>query len=116
MRGLLGPGERFPIVRPPVHANSGAAVAAFAAAPPGEGDALRARLFAALWFDGRDIGDAAVIDELGGEPGATWSERASAWRGEWLGLERPLVPILMLPDGDISRGLGALARLAEVAA
>jgi predicted DsbA family dithiol-disulfide isomerase len=116
VRGLLDPAERFPIVRPPVHPNSGAAVAAFAATSPGEADAVRARLFAGLWFDGRDIGDAAVIHELVGEPGATGGERASGWREEWLGLERRLVPMLVLPDGDVSRGLGALARLAELAA
>jgi predicted DsbA family dithiol-disulfide isomerase len=116
VRGLLAPGERFPIVRPPVHPNSGAAVAAFAAAPPDEADALRARLFGALWFEGRDTGDAAVVQELGGEPGTTGNERASAWRAEWHGLERRLVPMLVLPDGYVSRGLGALARLAELTA
>jgi predicted DsbA family dithiol-disulfide isomerase len=115
VRGLLNPGERFPIVRPPVHPNSGAAVAAFAATSPSGADAVRARLFAGLWFDGRDIGDAAVIHELVGEPGATGVERALRWREEWLGLERRLVPMLVLPEGDVSRGLDALARLAQLA-
>jgi predicted DsbA family dithiol-disulfide isomerase len=115
VRGLLGPGERFPIERPPVHPNSGPAVAAFAAAPPNEADELRARLFAALWFEGRDTGEAEVIRALGGERDVTGDERASVWREEWLGLERRLVPMLVLPDGYVSRGLGALARLADLA-
>jgi hypothetical protein len=37
---------------------------------------------------------------------------ADEWRSAWLGLERRLVPMLVLPDGTVSRGLGALARLA----
>ena len=115
VRGVLRPNERFPIVRPPVHPNSGAAVAAFAATPPSEAGALRSRLFAALWFDGRDIGEPAVIGELRGDPSGRGDERASTWREEWLGLERRLVPMLVLPDGSVSRGLGALARLAELA-
>jgi 2-hydroxychromene-2-carboxylate isomerase len=115
VRGLLRPCERFPIVRPPVHPNSGAAVAAFAASPPDEADALRSRLFAALWFDGRDIGEPAAIGELGGEPTAAGGGRVSTWREQWLGLERRLVPMLVLPDGRVSRGLGALARLADLA-
>ncbi len=114
VRGLLRPGERFPIVRPPVHPNSGAAVAAFAATPPTGADALRSRLFGALWFDGRDIGEPAVIGDVGGAPSAGGDERAARWREEWLGLERRLVPMLVLPDGSVSRGLGALARLAEL--
>src|SRR5215216_6686553 len=85
VRGVLGSDEHFPIVRPPVHPNSGAAVAAFASASPGEADALRARLFAALWFDGHDIGEAAVIRELGAEPDAGGQERASGWREAWVG-------------------------------
>jgi predicted DsbA family dithiol-disulfide isomerase len=114
VRGLVRPGERFPIGRPPVHPNSGTAIAAFAAVPVTEADELRTRLFAALWFDGRDIGDPAVVAELGGAPGATGSERASGWREEWLGFDRRLVPMLVLPDGHVSRGLGALARLAAL--
>jgi hypothetical protein len=37
------------------------------------------------------------------------------WRDTWHGLERPMVPMLVLPDGYVSRGLGALARLADFA-
>jgi predicted DsbA family dithiol-disulfide isomerase len=111
--GLLRPGERFPIVRPPVHPNSGAAVAAFAAAPADEAPELRRRLFAALWFEGRDIGERAVIGDLGGDPHGG-AERVGTWRDGWEALDRRIVPMLVLPDGYVSRGLGALARLAEL--
>ncbi|MCI3949976.1 MAG: hypothetical protein K0R11_1910 [Acidimicrobiales bacterium] len=115
VRGLVLPRERFPIARPPVHPNSGGAVSAFAAASSSEADALRARLFAALWFEGRDIGEPAVVGALGGESGLTGGDRVSRWREEWLGLDRRLVPMLLLPGGHVSRGLGALTRLAELA-
>jgi hypothetical protein len=114
VRGLLQAGERFPIVRPPVHPNSSAAVAAFAATPPAVAGVLRRSLFAALWFEGRDIGEPGVIGELGGRIESGGDERVATWRDEWSRLERRLVPMLVLPDGYVSRGLGALARLAEL--
>ena len=73
VRGLLRPGEVFPISRPPVHPNSAASVAAFAASPPDRSHALRRRVFEALWFDGRDIGDRTVLAELGVHV-AVWSD------------------------------------------
>lgn len=42
------------------------------------------KLAAALWFDGRDIGDPAMV------------------------------PMLVLPGGDVVRGLDALARMADL--
>jgi predicted DsbA family dithiol-disulfide isomerase len=117
VRGLLRPDEAFTIRRPRVHPNTHAAVAAFAATPPEDSAAMRRRLFDALWVDGRDIGDEAVLRDLGAGDGARAGgrERAAAWRDEWLGLERHLVPMLVLPDGYVSRGLGALSRLADLA-
>jgi 2-hydroxychromene-2-carboxylate isomerase len=115
VRGLLGPAEVFPIRRPPVHPNTAGAVAAFAGAPEGEADGLRRRLFAALWFDGRDIGDPALVAALGGDVGADTRDRVSTWHAIWSGHDRRVVPMLVLPDGYVSRGLGALARLADLA-
>ncbi|KAA0235740.1 MAG: hypothetical protein JJLCMIEE_02068 [Acidimicrobiales bacterium] len=116
IRSLLRPGERFPIRRPPLRPNTRSAILAFAAAAPEHSDELRRALFAALWFDGRDTGARTVLDELGApvtdhDPAGV----AGAWRDAWLGLERVLVPMLVLPDGYVSRGLGALARLADLA-
>lgn len=116
VQGMLRPGESFPIRRPPVHPNTARAVAAFAAASDEGAHDLRRRLFAALWFDGRDTGDPTVVRELGGDTAGVAVPRVSTWRDAWLALERPLVPMLVLPNGYVSRGLGALARLADLAA
>ena len=113
VRGLVRPGEAFPIRRPPVRPNSGAAVAALAAAPPDRARELRHRLFGALWFEGRDIGDRAVLDDLGASADLD-AGLVEAWRDGWRSLERRVVPMLVLPDGYVSRGLGALGRLADL--
>jgi predicted DsbA family dithiol-disulfide isomerase len=114
--GLVRPGERFSMQRPLIHPNTAAAVAAFAGAGEDDADRLRRVLFAALWSEGRDIGDAVVLDHLveGGVHDGQGRERADRWREEWMRLDRRLVPMLVLPDGYVSRGLGALARLADL--
>jgi predicted DsbA family dithiol-disulfide isomerase len=112
--GLLRADETFPIRRPPVHPNSAAAVAVFAASPPDGSSQLRRSLFGALWFEGRDIGDRTVLAALGAEEGDD-TQRAAAWRAEWLRFDRRVVPMLVLPDGYVSCGLGALGRLADLA-
>lgn len=114
VRGLLRTAEVFPISPPPVHPNTATAVAAFADASPATSNGLRRRLFAALWFDGRDLGDPDVVEALRGELVRRPVPVATDWREAWLGLERPMVPMLVLPDGYVSRGLGALARLADL--
>lgn len=116
VRGLIRPGEDFSMLRPAVHPNTAAAIAAFAAAGPEEAHELRKRLFGALWSGGRDIGDPSVLSELA--PGTTdgeAEERVATWRDEWQLFDRRVVPMLVLPDGYVSRGLGALARLADLA-
>jgi hypothetical protein len=100
------------LVVPPVRSNTAAACAAFAAAGD-DADRLRRRLFAAVWVEGRNLGDPAELDRLD----AIGSDDATArrWQGEFEALPRPITPTLVLPDGYISRGLGALARLAALA-
>ena len=115
VRGLVRPAEAFPIVPPPVRPNTAAAVAAFADARPADTDRLRWRLFTALWFDGRDIGDHGLVADLAGQTSDPAVPLVTLWRDTWYGLERPMVPMLVLPDGYVSRGLGALARLADFA-
>jgi predicted DsbA family dithiol-disulfide isomerase len=114
VRRLLRDGERFTIRRPPVHPNTAAAVAAFAAELDGRRGELRRRLFEALWVDGLDIGDGTVLRGFGAVERDS-GPRVATWRDEWLALEQRLVPMLVLPDGYVSRGLGALARLADLA-
>ena len=36
------------------------------------------------------------------------------WRAAWQAATEPIVPVLVLADGYVSRGLGALARLAKL--
>ncbi len=112
IRGLLRPGEPYPARRPPVQPNTTAAVAGFYALQGEQADSLRAVLFDAYWVDGEDIGRRSVLDRLGCPAGAP-NERMRAWQAEWSGMERAMVPMMVLPDGKVSRGLGALTRLAE---
>ena len=87
--------------------------AAFAATPIADRPAVRDRLFAAHWSEGADLTEAATLARLG----ATTIDMATAarWREEWENLTDPIVPVMVLPDGYVSRGLGALARLAKLA-
>src|SRR5207302_5166618 len=101
------------LVVPPVRPNTAFASAVFAAAGGEEADSLRRLLFAAVWAEGRNIGDPAELDRLGtvGRDDAL----AGRWQGEFEALPRPITPTLVLPDGYVSRGLGVLARLADLA-
>jgi hypothetical protein len=102
--------ERLQLVVPPVRSNTAAACAAFAAAGK-DADRLRARLFAAVWAEGRNLSDAADLDRLGAVGRDDIAARR--WQDEFEALPQPITPTLVLPDGYVSRGLGALARLAE---
>ena len=104
---------RLHLVVPPVRSNTAASSAAFAAAHD-DVDRLRRRLFAAVWAEGLNIGDPAELDRLDavGRDDAI----ANRWQHEFEALPRPMTPTLVLPDGYVSRGLGALARLADLAA
>jgi len=104
---------RLRLVVPPVRSNTAAACAAFAAAGD-EADRFRRRLFAAVWAEGRNVGEPADLDSLGAVSRDDITARR--WQEEFEALPRPITPILVLPDGYISRGLGALARLAELVA
>ncbi len=104
---------RLRLVVPPVRSNTAAACAAFAAAGD-EADRFRRRLFAAVWAEGRNVGEPADLDSLGAVSRDDITARR--WQDEFEALPRPITPTLVLPDGYISRGLGALARLAELVA
>jgi hypothetical protein len=74
---------------------------------------MRRRLFAAVWAEGRNVGDPAELDRLGAT--RRNAEIARGWQHEFDALERPITPTLVLSDGYTSRGLGALSRLADLA-
>ena len=96
-----------------MRSTTGMASAAFAAA--GENaDRLRGRLFAAVWAEGRNLGNPAELRRLAANGrDATLARR---WQDAFTALPKPITPTLALPDGYVSRGLGALARLADLAA
>lgn len=99
---LLRPGERFELRLPEVRPNTAHASRVYAADPVPE---VRRRWFDWAWA-------------RSGEPDATDvdSETAARWQREWDATEKKMVPMLVLPDGYISRGLGALKRLADMIA
>jgi predicted DsbA family dithiol-disulfide isomerase len=105
---LLRTGESVVLNLPTVRPNTAQACHAYAALAPSERDAWRTRAFDALWTDGRTLGTAS-------ERGTNDESEADAWQREWMAFEKRMVPLLVLPDGYISRGLGALKRLADLA-
>ncbi|MBI5087676.1 MAG: DsbA family protein [Actinobacteria bacterium] len=113
IRGLLSAGEPDWLALPTRQVNTRLATAAFAGTPAPDRPAMRDRLFAAHWSEGADLTDDATLSRLG----ATTIDTATAaqWREEWTALTDPIVPVMVLPDGYVSRGLGALARLAKLA-
>jgi 2-hydroxychromene-2-carboxylate isomerase len=113
IRELSADDVRLVLTVPPVRSNTAAASAAFAAAGDGA-DEVRRLLFAAVWAEGRNVGDPAELDRLGvaGRDDAV----AGRWQSEFEALPKPITPSLVLPDGYVSRGLGALARLADLVA
>jgi predicted DsbA family dithiol-disulfide isomerase len=104
---------RLRLLVPSVRSNTAAASGALAAASD-DAHRLRRRLFAAVWSEGRNVGDSAELVRLGAV--ARDDAIAGRWQAEFEALPRPVTPTLVLPDGYISRGLGALARLAEFVA
>jgi hypothetical protein len=113
IRGLLSADEPDQLTLPARQPNTRLATAAYAATPTSDRPAMRDRLFAAHWSESADLTDDATRARLG----ATTIDTATAarWREEWENLTDPIVPVMVLPDGYVSRGLGALARLAKLA-
>jgi 2-hydroxychromene-2-carboxylate isomerase len=98
---------------PPVRSNTALASAALAAAGAGAGaTSLRQRLFTAVWVEGRNLSDTSELRRLGAD-GRDLAV-AGRWQEGFDTLPRPVTPSLVLPDGYVSRGLGALARLADL--
>jgi predicted DsbA family dithiol-disulfide isomerase len=109
IRDLLAPEERVQLVVPRVRSNTAAASAAFAAAP--DDDPLRRRLFAAVWTEARNVGDATELERL--DAVRRDDGRARRWQDEFDALAQPVTPSLVLPDGEVVPGIDALARLAR---
>jgi predicted DsbA family dithiol-disulfide isomerase len=112
VRGLLLTNETIELHVPTVRANTVAATESYAATTAPSRMQVRGELFRAYWQEGLNLGDPAALSAMG--LAASAPGMARAWREQWLALDRPLVPIMVLPDGYVSRGLGALARLGEL--
>jgi hypothetical protein len=109
IRGLLRPDETDRLRLPARQVNTALVVRRYAGTAPASRPAVREALFAAHWQHGEQIDDARVLDRLGAGPADV--EGADAWRTAWHEATEPIVPVLVLPDGYVSRGLGALSRL-----
>ncbi len=95
-----------------------------AATSPLDRQPLRTALFEAYWCDDLDLTDDAVVDGIVASVAGADAAHAAAgrrpavertvagWQREWEDLPRRIVPMMVLPSGEVSRGLGVLARLA----
>ncbi len=115
VRSLLAPGEVFPMLVPPRRSNTALASARFAGSPAGRAQRrLRRQIFRALWLRGQDISQPDLVGDV------VWPSADPAVAADWQrgfdALERPMTPSLVLPDGYVSRGLGALRRLQDLVA
>lgn len=102
--GLVTPADgRFRLRVPEVLPNTSTMCQAYAATPTAD---LRRKMFEAVWSDG--IAAGAVTPE-GTARQAEWQAVYEGWPDD-----KRIVPSLVLDDGYVSRGLGALKRLAEM--
>jgi predicted DsbA family dithiol-disulfide isomerase len=106
---------RLELAVPRDRSNTAAACEVFAGASTvAEADRLRRLFFSAVWQERRNI---SALDELAGLiEGGRDVTTAARWQREFDALPQPVTPTLVLPDGYVSRGLGALRRLADFVA
>jgi len=111
IRDLLVEGEVDRLRMPGRRINTRLATAAYAAIAESFRPVFREQLFVAYWTRGEGL-TGEVLERFGG--GRRDESTAARWRAEWLALPKPIVPMMVLPNGWVSRGLGSLARLAEM--
>ncbi len=112
IRELLIEGEADRLRIPDKRVNTRLVTAAYAATAEHLRPQLREALFAAYWTRGEDLTRSDVIERFGAKQRD--EHTAARWRTEWLAMEKPIVPVMVLPDEYVSRGLGALARLVDI--
>lgn len=83
----------------------------YASLPPERRHEFAQAAFDAYWRDGRNLNDAAELERFDATPTVEGEGQARQWQHEWESFERHIVPMMRLPDGKLSRGLGALLRL-----
>jgi hypothetical protein len=111
IRGLLLEDEADRLRMPDKRINTRLATAAYAANTESLRPVFREQLFAAYWTRGEDL-IPEVLERFG--CGRRDERTTARWRAEWLALPKPIVPMMVLPDGRVSRGLGSLARLIQM--
>jgi predicted DsbA family dithiol-disulfide isomerase len=104
-----------PIALPPGKANTRSGLLAAAAAlriDDGRGAAFRQAVYRAFWCDGRDVSDAAELDELARAHGIDALQArpedavtVASWRLEWERSPLRGVPLLVRDDGETVYGL-----------
>ncbi len=112
IRGLLLADEEDQLRVPSRRVNTWLVCRGFAGCPPEGRVDVREALFDAYWRDDLDLGDNQVVRRFCGE--RRDHATASRWREEWAALPSPLVPVMVLPDGDVLPGLEALDRLSDL--
>lgn len=112
INALLMEGETNRLQLPARQVNTSLAVERFAGTSARNRPAVREEIFVAHWVRGARIDEADVLDRAGA--GRVDPVVAREWRARWQDATTPIVPVLVLPDGYVSRGLGVLARLAAM--
>lgn len=99
------------LVTPDAMSNTAVACAALAAERD-DAHWYRRRTFAAVWVEGLNISQPSALQRLG--LSGSDPERAARWQRTFEALPRPITPSMILPNGVVSRGLGALGRLEDL--
>ena len=134
------PGESLPLVVPRAVPLTRAAVSGYAEAfGAGVADLAAPRLFEAYWTRGTDLSSPATVrslladalmsgtspsdplrrwghavDVTGGPMTTTAWRLVRRWRGEWTAMEKEVVPVLVLPDGEHVYGVDAVEHLGRL--
>lgn len=139
---LLLPGETLPLAPPRAVPHTRAAISGYAEAfGAGVAEIAAPRLFDAYWTHGTDLSSPAAVrsllddavmagispsdplrrwghavDVTGGPMTTTAWRLVRGWREEWSALEKEVVPVLVLPDGEQVYGVDAVEHLGRLVA
>jgi predicted DsbA family dithiol-disulfide isomerase len=137
---LLLPGESLPLAPPHAVPHTRAAVSGYAEAfGAGVADLAAPRLFDAYWTRGTDLSspagvrsllaDAVVTGTSPSDPLRRWGHAVDVtgapmtttawrlvrdWRDGWTAMEKEVVPVLVLPDGEHVYGVDAVEHLGRL--
>lgn len=104
VRRLVRDGETFDVRVPRIKPNTHGLTEIFSTTRDDEAQRWRRDAFDAVWRSGSTLTTATGEDE----------SLAGTWRREWEQVGESTVPVLVEPDGTVSRGVAALDRLADL--